>query len=323
MTPNVILLGFDPTPEAVALREKVQALAPDRRVVIARDWANIQPWYDSIEIAAGWLPRDRLYDAPRLRWMQQWSAGTDWLMGSPGAAAAPFVLSNASGVHAEPISEHIFAFLLAIVRHIPQAVRAQQEREWRRPGHHEGIGELKDKVMALIGVGAIGQRTAEIAQVFGMRVIGVRRHPERAIPGISRMHGTSDLLAVLPSADFVVITAPLTHETEGMIGEHELRAMKDAAWLVNIGRGQVIREDDLIRALQEGWIAGAALDCFTQEPLPADSPLWRMDNVLLTGHYSGRTPRYEERAQAIFLDNLQRYLAGRPLRNLVDKAAGY
>jgi phosphoglycerate dehydrogenase-like enzyme len=137
------------------------------------------------------------------------------------------------------------------------------------------------------------------------------------------MVGPEQLLDLLPEADFVVLTVPLTHETGGMIGERELRAMKPTAYIVNIGRGGTIQESALVRALQEGWIAGAGLDVFEVEPLPADSPLWSMENVIITPHYAGATPAYNERALEILLDNLRRYRAGEPLRNVVDKMAGY
>jgi phosphoglycerate dehydrogenase-like enzyme len=136
------------------------------------------------------------------------------------------------------------------------------------------------------------------------------------------MHGNDDLLRLLSEADFVVLTVPLTCETEGMIGGAELRAMKECAYLVNIGRGGTVREGDLAWALGEGWIAGAGLDVF-EEPLPEDSPLWGMENVIVTSHYSGSTPHYDERALEIFLESLRRYQAGEPLRNVVDKARGY
>jgi len=151
----------------------------------------------------------------------------------------------------------------------------------------------------------------------------VRREPRIDAPGIEAMYGHHRLLDVLPEAAFVVITAPLTHETRGLIGEQELRAMKSTAYIVNIGRGGTIQEDVLIHALQEGWIAGAGLDVFATEPLPESSPLWDMENMIITGHYAGMTPCYDERALAIFLDNLQRYRAGQSLRNVVDKKRGY
>jgi phosphoglycerate dehydrogenase-like enzyme len=153
--------------------------------------------------------------------------------------------------------------------------------------------------------------------------LGVRRNPERGAAGVEAMFGPNRLLDVLPEADFVVITAPLTDETRGMIGERELRAMRPTAYIVNIGRGGIVDEDALICALQEGRIAGAGLDVFETEPLPEDSPLWKMENVVITAHYAGATPHYDERAMAIFLDNLRRYKAGEPLRNVVDKKLGY
>ncbi len=321
---NVILLGFDPSPDVDALSEEVRRIAPDRDVVIAREWESISPWMDAIEIAAGWLPRERLCIGPALRWMQQWNAGSDWLLRAPQEAReAPFVLTNASGVHAEPIAEHVLGYLLNIVRRFPGALRAQDRGEWWRPGHTEGVDELLGKTMVLVGVGAIGSRVAELAAAFGMRVIGIRRGPGTPAKGVGEMNGPADLLRVLPLADFVVLTVPLTQETRGLVGEDALRAMKKTAWIVNIGRGEVIQEQVLVRALEGGRIAGAALDCFSQEPLPASSPLWRMENVLITAHYSGHTPRYEERCRALFLGNLQRYVTGQPLRNVVDKRLGY
>ncbi len=177
--------------------------------------------------------------------------------------------------------------------------------------------------MLLVGVGAIGERTAQVAAAFGMRVWGIRRDPAQAVAGVEAMFGPERLLELLPGADFVVLTVPLTQETRGMIGPDQLRAMKPSAYLVNIGRGATIQTEALIQALREGWIAGAGLDVVDPEPLPPDSPLWDMQNVILTCHYSGMTPRYHERAFAIFLDNVQRYSTGQPLRNIVDKQLGY
>jgi phosphoglycerate dehydrogenase-like enzyme len=172
-------------------------------------------------------------------------------------------------------------------------------------------------------VGAIGEETAKIAAALNMRVIGVRRDPSVGAEGVERMVGNDQLLEVLPEADFVVLTVPLTQETAGMIGERELRAMKQSAYIINIGRGKTIDQDALIRALQEGQIAGAGLDVTDPEPLPEDSPLWDLENVIITAHYSGLTPHYNERAMEIFMDNLRRYQAGEELRNVVNKNLGY
>ena len=179
------------------------------------------------------------------------------------------------------------------------------------------------KTMLLVGVGAIGRRTAHLAAAFGMRVWGIRRNPGRAVEGVERMGDMSRLHDWLPEADFVVLTAPLTPETRHMFDEAALRRMKPTAYLVNIGRGGTVDEAALVRGLQEGWLTGAGLDVFEQEPLPADSPLWKMPNVIITAHYSGATPEYHHRAMAIFLDNLRRYVQGEELRNVVDKRLGY
>ncbi len=323
MAEPVILLGFGDDEMSRDLAAKVRDLAPGYRVVVTRDRDEIERLLDHVVVAAGRMPRDMLVRAPALRWMQQWSAGTDWLLRNPAAVEASFVLTNASGVHAEPISEHILALLLAFARRVHRAVRAQSEGRWERPGQDGGIFELAGKTMVLVGVGAIGARTAQLASAFGMRVLGVRRDPTVACEGVTSMVGPQDLVTVLPEADFVVLTVPLTRETRHLIGEREIGLMKRSAYLVNIGRGATVDEDALVRALQQGRIAGAGLDVFETEPLPAESSLWGMEEVIITAHYSGRTPHYDERAAGIFLDNLARYVAGRPLRNVVDKRLGY
>ena len=277
---------------------------------------------DEIEIAVAHFPHDLLMKAPNLRWFQQFGAGADWLMRYPEAVERDFIFTNGSGVHAIPISEHIMAFLLAFARSIHLSCRAQKDHNWLRPKRSD-VFELAGKTMLLVGVGAIGARTAEIAVALGMRVLGVRRNPEIGVPGVESMSGPEDLHRLLPEADFVVLTVPLTRETSRMIGEQELRLMKPTAYIVNIGRGKTIDEPCLAQALREGWIAGAGLDVFETEPLPANSPLWDMENVIVTGHYSGATPANAERGLAIFLENLRRYQAGEPMVNVVDKTLGY
>jgi phosphoglycerate dehydrogenase-like enzyme len=320
MTVLLVCLPPDRMPEVDAAR--VRAAAPDMRVVVTEERAAIESLLDEIEIAAGWFPHDLIARAPGLRWLQQWGAGADWLLREPEAARMDFTLTNASGVHAIPISEQIMAYLLAFARQLPAAIRAQERATWQKTSRNQ-VFELAGKTMLLIGVGAIGERTAAIASALGMRVLGIRRDPARDAPGVAAMYAPDRLLDLLPEADFVVLTAPLSRATQGMIGERELRAMKDTAYIVNIGRGGTIQEHALIQALREGWIAGAGLDVFVEEPLPASSPLWAMENVIITAHYAGITPHYDERALAIFLDNLRRYQAGEPLRNVVDKAEGY
>jgi len=325
---NKILLGYEPANVPPGTLERVEDLAPHLEILVTEDQSEIEAALGDIEIAARRFPHDLIVSAPRLRWVQQWGAGADWLLRYPEARDRDFILTNASGVHAIPITEHILAFMLSFARQLHHAVRAQQRQEWDRPqragfSSQEPIFELCDRTLLLIGVGAIGQRTAQAASALGMHVLGIRRNPERRVPGVEAMYGPEQLLSVLPEADFVVLTVPLTPETRGMIGEPELRAMKPEAYLLNIGRGGTIQEEFLVRALQEGWIAGAGLDVFESEPLPSYSPLWQMNNVIITPHYAGLTPRYEQRALGIFFDNLARYVAGEPLTNVVDKDLVY
>jgi len=319
---NTMLLGFEPNTLSADDLAQIQALAPDMRLLVTTDRQAIEDALATIEIAVKQFPQALMTQAPHLRWFQQWGAGADWLLHHPAVAASELVITTGSGVHAIPISEHILAYLFAFARALPQAIRGQTQRAWQQP-EWSRIFELAGKTMVLIGVGAIGERTALMAHGLGMRVLGVRQNADVSTPGVEAMFAPEALLDVLPQADFVVITAPLTEATRNLIGAAELQAMKATAYIVNIGRGGVIDEPALVRALQEGRLAGAGLDVFASEPLPPDSPLWAMENVIITGHYAGATPIYDERAMAIFLDNLRRYRAGEPLRNVVDKTLGY
>lgn len=335
---NKLLLAFKDGEIEAQHQAKIRQLAPHLDLVQTIDEAKIAAMIEEIEIAVGQFPPQLLAKAKNLRWFQQWSAGADWLLAHPEVQELEFVLTSASGVHAIPISEHIFAFLLAFARNLPQAWHAQQERVWmkeqtqeRRKTAKEDIAtysrrdmfELAGKTMLLIGIGDIGERTAQIARALEMGVIGVRHNPDHNTPGVSEMVGPDELLRVLPKADVVVSTVPLTAETHHMLDQNAFDAMKRGAYFINIGRGGTVDQEALITALRSGTLAGAGLDVFEEEPLPADSPLWAMDNVLLTPHASGATPQYNERAFAIFLDNLQRYQAGAELRNVVDKSKGY
>lgn len=304
--------------------QAIRQAAPDAELIVVRDREELERRWDDlipkVDVALGGLPRERLLEAPRLRWLQTTGAGVDWLMRYPEIAESDLIITNASGVHAIPISEHIVALMLALARDIQRCVRDQVRHRW--PRDHKVL-ELDGATMGLIGVGAIGEKTAEKAKGLNMRVLGLRRHPEKGSPWIDRMYGPDQLLEMLPQADWVVITTPLTRETQDLIGERELRAMKETAYIINIGRGAIIQEEALIRALREGWIAGAGLDVFEEEPLPEDSPLWDMENVIITPHYAGITPYYADRVVEIFTENLRRYQAGQPLINEVDKRLGY
>ncbi len=322
MTPN-ILIAIDPTQLPPYELERLRSLAPDGRLTITDRKEKIEPLLGEVEVAAGHLPPEMLSRMPNLRWYQQWGAGADWLLRHPDIAARNFILTNASGVHAIPISEHILAYLLAFARCLPEAIRAQEQHRWERDSDDLPVFELAGKTLLLVGVGAIGRRTAQVARALGMRVLGIRNNASKSAPAIERMFHTSELESALPEADFVALTIPLTKETRGRFGADAFAHMKPSAYFINIGRGGTVDEPALIHALQTGQIAGAGLDVFAAEPLPPDSPLWDMKNVIITAHYAGGTPQYHERAMGIFIENLERYLKGEPLKNVVDKKKGY
>jgi phosphoglycerate dehydrogenase-like enzyme len=262
--------------------------------------------------------------APLLRWVQLAGDGVDYLLGAP-IMASDVTITNAR-LFAAPIAEYAIAQMVALTRMLPKAHQQfQVERRWPVDHWSEYAGaELAGQTLAILGHGSIGRQLARVAQAMDMEVIATRRSVREPTweDGVE-VHPPDALHDVLARADFVVVCLPLTPETEGIVSEEALRRMKRTAYLVAVGRGRVIDEDALLRALREGWIAGAALDVFAQRPLPPDHPFFALPNVILTPHMSGISANYAERMTALFCDNLQRYLAGEPLRSQVDKQKGY
>jgi len=325
---STILLPYGMFINAATLNERIleriRQAAPDAELIIIKDkkdWEErAHEFVSKAVVVFGRLPFARYRELPNLRWVQQDFAGTDWLLNFPDLIEKDFILTNASGVHAIPIAEHILAMMLALARDFPYSLRKQRDHQWRRRGR---VVELDGTTLGVIGLGKIGEKTAEKAKGLNMRVLAIRRNPERSSPYVDEMYGTEGIGEILSQSDWVVIAAPMTPETRGMIGEKELMSMKKSASIINIARGSIIQEKALIKALQEGWIAGAGLDVFETEPLPEDSPLWDMEQVIITGHYAGSTPFYFDRVMEIFLENLKRYQNGEPLINVVDKQRGY
>jgi phosphoglycerate dehydrogenase-like enzyme len=317
-----LLLALKPDELPQAALEEVKSLAAGYSVVVATDKTEIETYLGDLEVAVGGFPRELLGDAPNLKWFQQWGAGADWLRKEPELQQREFVLTNTSGVHPVQITEHIFALLLGFVRNLPKAYQAQRDKRWQ-PQTNQEVSELYGKTMLLVGVGAIGERTAGLARAFGMRVIGVRRDPTKKVAGLDTLVGPEQLQPLLSGADVVVLTLPLTDESYHLLGEWELALMKEDAVLINIGRGGTVDEAALLQALESGKFLGVGLDVFEDEPLPVSSPLWSQERVVVTAHYAGASPHYHERAFKIFLDNLKRYLAGKDLLNVVAKSLGY
>ncbi len=301
--------------------EEARRIAPRHEVLFHPEPAELEKRIGEVEVGFGGPPLELIPKAKALRWLQLGGAGAEHVLSHPDAGG-DFVVTNASGVHPVPISEHLLAMMLAFGRGIAASARNQAARVWPKQEEWK-LFELAGKRVLLIGLGAIGNRFAHVAAALGMEVVALRARPERGRGAAARVAGIDALRDELPDADFVVITTPLTPKTRHLIGAGELARMKPSSYIFNIGRGPIIDEPALIKALAEGRIAGAGLDVFETEPLPADSPLWTLPNVLVTTHYAGVTPRYGERLWEIFLDNLGRYVRGEPLRNVVARERGY
>ncbi len=267
--------------------------------------------------------------APNLRWLQFPGAGLDSLEPTGILDADSGVLvTTAAGIHAINISEYVFGSMLMFNWNWPQMVHLQDGHVWARSATWYNLGghELMGQTLGIIGLGHIGRRIAQLGHAFGMRVLATSRSirdEAHQDPDVDQSFPVHKLHELLHSSDYVVIAVPLTRETEKLIGEPELRAMRRNAYLVNVARGRVIDEQALVHALNEGWIAGAGLDVTEEEPLPPESPLYSMPNVILTPHISGNSVHYEARLAALFAENLRRYRAGQPLQNQYDPARGY
>lgn len=244
--------------------------------------------------------------AEDLQWVQSLTAGYDhYPLDAFQEQGIRF--TNASGVHPKPIAEHVYGYLLGIERGLFQTQRERDDRTWNRCTPDE----IHRKTMGIIGVGAIGKEIARKADAFDLTVHGLDPYPDPSFSHVDTWHDPGDLESLLDVADHVVLACPLTAETERMIGENELERMDDDAVLVNVGRGRLIDEAALVTALEQNVIRAAALDVFEEEPLPADSPLWDLENCVITPHNSGRSPQYGRRAADIFLENLDAFLNDR------------
>jgi phosphoglycerate dehydrogenase-like enzyme len=273
------------------------------------------------EVFLGWeLPAERLEQAPRLRWVHCPGAGVDRL---PLArlAARGVTVTNSRGTHVTLLAEYVLGAMLMFARHLHVAHRQQiLHKTWDR-GPALG-GQLAGRTVAILGLGAIGADVARRCAQFGMRVVGLKREPS-TVPHVETVYGPDGLEACVGQADYLVVTLPLTPLTRGMIGAPQLAVMKPTAVVVSLGRGGVVDEAALAEALARGRLRGAALDVFEHEPLPETSPLWALENVLITPHTAGSAPYYADLAVPLFCENLGRYLRREPLRNVVDSARGY
>jgi phosphoglycerate dehydrogenase-like enzyme len=318
---NATLVMLPPqTATTRAWAARLAVALPTLTVLVAEDLEQAAKFVGDAEAAFGTLPPDVLGRAPRLRWLQAPQAAPPAGYYYPALIAHPVVVTNFREIYNDHIGAHIMAFILAFARGLHHYLPQQLRREWRPAPLDTGVIHLPETTVLIVGVGGIGAEAARLAAAFGMRVVGVDARRRDQPPGVAELHGPDALDALLPRADFVVLTVPHTPATEGFMHRARFQRMKRSAFFINIGRGMTTRLDDLAQALRAGEIAGAGLDVFEQEPLPADHPLWTMPGVLITPHTAGYGPYLDERRFEILLDNCRRFLAGQPLRNVVDKA---
>ncbi|MBD2443849.1 D-2-hydroxyacid dehydrogenase [Dolichospermum sp. FACHB-1091] len=309
----------------VEIAHEIEAHLPENTIVVRVDSeGNINGDATDAEVYFSWFylkptTLHRVLDAaPSLRWHHAPNAGVNHIL-TPKYLERDLILTNGAGVHGIPIAEFVITYLLAYSKRLPSLYKLQNEHNWQRG---LPIQELFGKTLLIIGAGGIGQEIAVRAKAFGMRIFGSSRHPE-PLPNFDKVVRANEWKQLLSESEFVVIAAPLTPETKGLIDLETLRLFRPDSYLINIARGAIVDESALTKALQEGWIAGAALDTVFTEPLPAESPLWTLPNVFITPHCSGNSPRVKERTIALFLENFTRYRQGQQLRNVVDKTAGY
>jgi phosphoglycerate dehydrogenase-like enzyme len=282
------------------------ATTPDEAARLAPD----------VDVAYAWkLPPAFYGKAPRLRWLQAMGAGVDWAL--VPELPAHVTVTRVPGVFGPWMTEYVLGWCAFVTQRMETYRSAQRERRWN---DRVIPTRLRGTTMLIVGLGDIGRAIARGARALGMAVVGVSR-TGAAVPGIDRVFPTRALTRALPGADWVVLALPLTSGTRGLIGARELAAMQSGAWLINIARGAVVDERALVEALRRRTIAGAVLDVFTEEPLPAAHPLWDLDNVVITPHISG--PSTPAELAPVFDDNLARFRAGRRLRHVVDRRRGY
>jgi phosphoglycerate dehydrogenase-like enzyme len=298
---------------AYRLQERFRALDTGISSFEVRDGAALEERIGETDVLviSGLWRNDLLAHAKRLRFIQSIGAGTDQFP-RDALAERGVRLASARGVNARAVAEHVMALVLALSRRLPEARDNQAKRVWR--GMIGDLArredELGGKTLIIVGLGQIGGRLAQLAKAFDMRVIGIRRDARAGAGHADAVHAVSEFPTLLPQADVVALTCPLTADTEKLIGAAALGRMKPSAYLVNAARGRVVDEPALIDALERGQIMGAAIDVTVEEPLSAGSPLWAMDHVLITPHTAGETRRYEDNVLAIMRENLERLRRG-------------
>jgi phosphoglycerate dehydrogenase-like enzyme len=306
--------------------ERLRGEFPQLEVVNLPNYDRVTEEIADADIAISWSLRgEQIKAAKKLRWVHSTAAAVHQLM-TPELGASDIVVTNARDVHGPVVAEHAIALAFALAKRLPQAVKHQQQKHWAQHdlwNAQPRPRELSGATMTIVGMGGIGRPLAKLAKSVGMRVVGVREHPESGSEEADVICGFGELNHALHEADFVVLAVPVTAKTHHLMNAQRLAQLRPDAYLINVGRGVLIDENALVQALRAKSFAGAALDVTIEEPLPPDSPLWHMENVFITPHIAGLTERMWERHYVHYKQNLRRYLAGRPLLWVVDKQRGY
>ena len=307
--------------------EKLRQEFPQVEVVQLAGYDDIEEQIRDAEIVVAWSLRpEQIKHAARLRWIHSPAAAVHQLM-YPELVESDIVVTNARQVHGPVVAEHVIALILALAKKLPQAVRLQPQHVWGQEvlwNDRPRVREIAGAALGLVGVGSIGREVAKRAAALGMRVMAVREHPEKGSPeGVEQVFGPNRLDEFLGRPDYVVLAAPVTPSTTRLMNAARLGRMKPEACLINVGRGPLVDEAALADALRQRRLGGAALEVFPKEPLPADSPLWEVENLLITPHTAALTDQLWPRHYALIRENLRRYLAHEPLLAMVDKGKGY
>ncbi len=274
-------------------------------------------------LVTGSLSETEFHAARNLRWLHVPFAGINRLVENRALVESDVIVTNAAGVSSKAIADQVLGYMIMHSRGLVSQLQSQSRKEWQRTWFGSHLFELDGRTVGIVGHGRIGREIAIRARAFGMRVIATKTRVAGEFPELDLVLPSSELPRLLAESDYVVIAAPLTPETRGLIGRAELEQMKRTGYLINIARGLLIKENELIEALQEKIIDGAALDVFEVEPLPPTSPLWELPNVVITPHSSGTFNNFMEHTLEFYIENLKRWLEGQPLQNIVDKRRGY
>lgn len=308
------------------IRERLAHDYPQLQVVQLSSYDRVSEEIPETEIFIGWsLRAEQLATAPKLRWIHSPAAAVHQLM-YPEMIASNVVITNAREVHGPVVAEHAMALTMALAKRLPQAARYQAKKEWAQEKmwrERPRPRELSGGTAVVIGMGSIGREFTRLAKALGMTVLAVRENPRKGTAGADEVYSPAQLHQVLPRAEYVLLCTPVTPATTHLMDAERLAMMKPDAYLINVGRGPLVDDAALIAALRQGVIAGAALDVFDEEPLPPESPFWTLDNVFITPHTAAVTEKLWERHYQLITENLNRFLAGRPLLYEVDKRSGY